>query len=86
MSTPDESGSGFRLGQAAVAASSQLRTLLKDATYIGGIFEMAGTRLYGFWGSLTEGLRTGQPQNEAKHGDNFFAKIYDDPQQLRQSL
>ena len=44
-------------------------------SYIGGILEMAGARLYGFWGSLTEGLRTGQPQNEAKHGDNFFATI-----------
>jgi O-methyltransferase domain/Dimerisation domain len=55
-------------------------------SYIGGILEMAGNRLYGFWGSLTEGLRTGQPQNEAKHGDNFFATIYADPQKLRQFL
>ncbi len=47
---------------------------------------MAGARLYGFWGSLTEGLRTGQPQNEAKHGDNFFATIYADPLKLRQFL
>jgi hypothetical protein len=52
-------------------------------SYIGGILEMAGARLYGFWGSLTEGLRTGQPQNEAKHGDNFFATIYADPEKLR---
>ena len=55
-------------------------------SYIGGILEMAGARLYPFWGSLTEGLRTGQPQNEAKHGDNFFATIYADPQKLRQFL
>src|SRR5688572_7021654 len=35
-------------------------------SYVGGMLEMAGNRLYGFWGSLTEGLRTAQPQNEAK--------------------
>jgi hypothetical protein len=27
---------------------------------------MMNARLYGFWGSLTEALRTGAPQNEAK--------------------
>lgn len=36
--------------------------------YIGGFLEMANTRLYPFWGDLTEALRTGQPQNETKHG------------------
>ncbi len=35
-------------------------------SYVGGLLEMANARLYGFWGSLTEGLRTGAPQNEAK--------------------
>ena len=35
-------------------------------SYIGGMLEMANARLYAFWGSLTEALRTGQPQNEAK--------------------
>src|SRR3954451_9356804 len=34
--------------------------------YIGGILEMVNARLYGFWGSLTDALRTGRPQNEAK--------------------
>jgi precorrin-6B methylase 2 len=51
-------------------------------TYAGGILEMANARLYPFWGALTEGLRTGQPQNEAKSGGNLFEAIYDDPQQL----
>ncbi len=36
-------------------------------SYIGGVLEMANARLYGFWGLLTEGLRTGQPQNEARN-------------------
>jgi hypothetical protein len=53
-------------------------------SYVGGILEMANARLYGFWGSLTEGLRTGEPQNEAKSGDDFFATLYSDPARLAQ--
>jgi O-methyltransferase/methyltransferase family protein len=52
-------------------------------TYIGGMLEMMNSRLYGFWGSLTEGLRTGGPQNEAKTGGNFFEVLYSDPERLR---
>jgi hypothetical protein len=52
------------------------------ATYIGGMLEMANERLYPFWGHLTEGLRTGQPQNEAKAGQNFFTALYADPVRL----
>ena len=53
-------------------------------SYLGGIMEMSNARLFGFWGSLTEGLRTGEPQNEAKHGENFFAELYADPARLEQ--
>ena len=53
-------------------------------SYVGGILEMANARLYPFWGSLTEGLQTGLPQNEAKAGEDFFAKIYADPALLAQ--
>lgn len=52
-------------------------------SYLGGILEMANARLYPFWGSLTEGLRTGQPQNEVKSGGDFFGTLYQDPAQLR---
>ncbi len=52
-------------------------------TYIGGMLEMANARLYPFWGSLTEGLRTGRPQNEIKGGENLFDAIYPDPARLR---
>jgi hypothetical protein len=55
-------------------------------TYAGGMLEMANARLYKFWGSLTEGLRTGIPQNEAKSGGNFFTAIYSEPARLRQFL
>jgi len=51
-------------------------------SYIGGFLAIANDRLYGFWGSLTEGLKTGQPQNEAKDGGNFFEVLYGDPAKL----
>ncbi len=51
--------------------------------YVGGLLEMANARLYGFWGSLTEALRSGQPQNEAKSGESFFHKLYQDPEKLK---
>jgi hypothetical protein len=50
--------------------------------YIGGILEMSNARLYGFWGSLTEALKTGQPQNESKQGGDLFARLYADPERL----
>ena len=53
-------------------------------TYMGGMLEMANARLYTFWGSLTEGLRTGQPQSEAKTGGGFFETLYADPAALAQ--
>jgi hypothetical protein len=55
-------------------------------SYIGGLLEMANARLYPFWGSLTEALRTGHPQNEAKAGEDFFAALYQDPDALKQFL
>ena len=50
--------------------------------YVGGILEMANQRLYPFWGALTEGLRTGEPQNEAKQGRDLFDELYADPERL----
>jgi hypothetical protein len=55
-------------------------------TYMGGVLEMANARLYTFWGSLTEGLKTGQPQNEVKTADDFFAALYADPEKLAQFI
>ncbi|WP_250502005.1 acetylserotonin O-methyltransferase [Caballeronia sp. AZ7_KS35] len=52
-------------------------------SYVGGLLEMANARLYPFWGSLTEALRTGLPQNESKHGGNVFETLYSDPARLR---
>src|SRR5882724_5292149 len=59
--------------------------LVRDRlSYIGGFLEMANERLYPFWGALTEGLRTGLPQNEVKTGGaGLFENIYGDPDRLR---
>lgn len=55
------------------------------SSYVGGMLEMANARLYGFWESLTEGLRTGLLQNEAKSGgQDMFEVIYADPVKLAQ--
>jgi hypothetical protein len=51
-------------------------------SYMGGMLEMANARLYHFWGSLTEALKTGRPQNEARSGGNFFEALYADPERL----
>lgn len=56
------------------------------SSYIGGLLEMANARLYQHWGSLTEGLKTGQAQNEAKGSDTFFDILYSDPTRLKSFL
>jgi hypothetical protein len=58
----------------------------KKTSYIGGILEMLNNRLYGFWGNLEAGLLTGHPQNEAKHGENVFEKLYADPDGLKEFI
>jgi len=56
-------------------------------SYIGGLLEMANLRLYGFWGHLTEAVRTGKPQNEVRSGGlPLFETLYADPARLRQFL
>jgi len=59
----------------------------KKPSYIGGILEMCNHRSYGQWNGLTEGLRTGLPQNELKGGGApVFATIYADPARLKEFL
>jgi precorrin-6B methylase 2 len=56
-------------------------------SYIGGLLEMANLRLYGYWNHLTEALRTGQPQNEARGGGvPLFEALYADPARLKSFL
>jgi SAM-dependent methyltransferase len=56
-------------------------------SYIGGMLEMCNQRLYRFWGGLTRGLKTGEPQNEVTHGEpDLFDAIYKDPASLEHFL
>ena len=74
---------GMLARDGGVYANTPETTLFLDKakpTYIGGILEMANKRLYRFWDGLTEALRTGLPQNEAKDGgEDLFGVIYADP-------
>jgi predicted O-methyltransferase YrrM len=73
-------------GPAARYSNTPETSLFLDSrspAYVGGLLEMANSRLYGFWGNLTEALRTGEPQNEAKGGtEEFFGPLYADEQRL----
>jgi len=68
-------------------ANSPVAAAYLDAAqpgYLGGWLNLVNGRIYGNWGSLTDALRTGQPQNELKHGGpDLFEAIYADPQRLR---
>jgi hypothetical protein len=56
-------------------------------SYIGGILEMCNHRAYGHWDHLTEGLRTGLPQNELRVGGApMFETLYADPARLKEFL
>ena len=56
----------------------------RKPSYIGGLLEMVNHRSYGHWNNLTEGLRTGLPQNELKGGGQpVFQTIYADPARLK---
>jgi O-methyltransferase domain/Dimerisation domain len=57
-------------------------------SYVGGLLEMSNQRLYGHWQHLTEGLRTGKPQNEVREEgtDSTFEALYADPARLKSFL
>jgi hypothetical protein len=74
-------------GHYANTAATDLFLDRNKPSYVGGILEMANARLYRFWGDLTDGLKTGQPQNEIKHGmTGLFEGLYAEPARLKQFL
>jgi len=77
-------------GPQALYRNTQETRLFLDRNspeYMGGILEMANARLYRFWGDLTEGLKTGKPQNEIKQtGKSMFKELYSDPKRLEQFM
>jgi hypothetical protein len=72
-----------RNGYYSNAPATDLFLDKKKPSYIGGVLEMANQRLYGYWAHLTEGLRTGLPQNEVRGGgQSMFETLYADPEGL----
>lgn len=58
----------------------------RKPSYIGGFLEMVNQREYGYWGSLTEALRTGKQQNDSKNGAGGVSPhkaLYADPARLK---
>ena len=72
------------------AADTDLFLDKNKKTYMGGILEMADSRLYKYWGDLEEGLRTGQQQNEGKGNPlgnmEFFSDLYKNAEKLQEFM
>ena len=80
----DGEGSGARYRNTEATAAFLDKT---SQTYVGGLLEMCNARLYPFWGDLTKGLKTGEPQNEIKHtGKPMFDELYSEPDRLEQFM
>jgi hypothetical protein len=76
-----------RDGQYSNTPSTDLFLDKHKPEYVGGILEMANSRLFRYWNELTLALRTGQNQNEAAHGEpEPFAALYADPARLKTFL
>jgi len=76
----------LRRDQDGLYATAQRRRVFSPAGsgYIAHHRDVQCAALW-FWGTLTEGLRTGEPQNEAKSGGDLFANLYTDPARSRGS-
>ncbi len=80
----DGDGPDARYANTAETARFLVRS---SEAYMGGILEMYDARLFRFWSDLEEALRTGRPQNEAKHtGVSMFEELYREPARLEQFM
>jgi precorrin-6B methylase 2 len=74
--------------ESAVYSNSADTDLFLDKcklSYVGGLLEMANSRLYPFWNYLEEGLKSGNPQNEIRTGrTTLFDEIYSDKEKTRE--
>jgi hypothetical protein len=70
-------------GRYANTPATDLYLDRRKESYVGGLLEMMNARLYSHWAALTEGLKTGLHQNEAKGKDeSAFTALYADPVRL----
>jgi SAM-dependent methyltransferase len=68
------------------AAASDAFLDQRKPRYIGGLLEMLSVREFAHWAHLTQALRSGRPQSEARNGGEPFERMYEDPQALRTFL
>jgi hypothetical protein len=74
-------------GRYANTSATDLYLDRRKESYVGGLLEMMNARLYSHWAALTEGLKTGLHQNEAKGKDeSAFTALYADPARLETFL
>jgi O-methyltransferase domain len=52
-------------------------------SYVGGLLEMANSLIYPNWALLTDALKTGRNQNEAKDSSDLFPALHADADRLR---
>lgn len=72
------------IGATAIYANTPETAQFLDperAEYVGGMLEMANARLYPFWATLTDGLRTGKSQNGT---EDIWDNLSADPARLEQ--
>ena len=80
----DGDGPGARYSNTPVTAVFLDRN---SPRYVGGILVMLNERLFKYWHDLPEALRTGKPQNEAKHGQKgIFEELYAELPKLEQFM
>jgi hypothetical protein len=48
------------------------------------MLQFANTKLWGSWSSLIDSLRTGNPPSRMGGEDDFFAALYNTPENLRE--
>lgn len=51
--------------------------------YLGDLADLADTRLYPVWNKLTEALRSGEPQNEARETPDYYSNLMQHGDRLR---
>ena len=80
----DGDGSAAKYFNTPVCA---LYLVQESPRYVGGWLVMLNDRLFKFWHDLPVALRTGQPQNESKHGQKgIFEELYAELPKLEQFM
>jgi hypothetical protein len=69
-------------GVYANAATAEEFLVPGKPSYVGGALELAGSRLYPVWGALTEALRSGSAQNEARDEEDYYGNLVRDRERL----